>query len=332
MDKIAFIVGERFFYWTPILIMLGAACAAALFLAFYLAKGGRVSAGMVAVPMAVLLSLVFGRLIHWYCATDSYSGFLAAMTPGKPGDYALLGVFAGCLLSAALTWALGLGGGIPEMLDAMSVAGCAGIAVGRLAYFYSGTDRSWIPTTLGLPMGYPIVDPVSGGEEGRMATFLLQAIVAAVLFVVLTVEFFRKDRRKGDVALLFLLVYGASQVVLDSTRYDSLYFRSNGFVSVAQIFGALAMALPAVIYSIRGVKTLRMRKSFVFLWLGLAASVGLAGYMEYFVQRRGQQAAVGYGIMSLSMAAFVTISLVIRFREEARRRQLRRWSAPPLEE
>ena len=33
--------------------------------------------------------------------------------------------------------------------------------------------------------------------------------------------------KDGDTFLLFLLMYGASQVVLDSTRYDSLHFRSN---------------------------------------------------------------------------------------------------------
>ena len=46
------------------------------------------------IPLAIALSLLLGRLVHWYCRTSSYDSFEAAMKPFSPGGYALLGIFA----------------------------------------------------------------------------------------------------------------------------------------------------------------------------------------------------------------------------------------------
>ena len=39
-----------------------------------------------AVPLAFVLSMVLSRLIHWYCRTDSYVSFEAAMTDYTTGN------------------------------------------------------------------------------------------------------------------------------------------------------------------------------------------------------------------------------------------------------
>ena len=74
------------------------------------------------------------------------------------------------------------------------------------------------------------------------------------LFLILLIFYLPKKRKDGDTALIFLLLYGASQIVLDSTRYDKLFFRSNGFVSVVQVLGALGLLLVIVVFSARMVK------------------------------------------------------------------------------
>lgn len=313
MDKIAFIVGETFLYWNSILLTLGAACAVCLFLGFYLSRGGRGTAAAAAVPMAMLLSLVIGRFLHWYCRADAYAGLGAAMTDYSGGGYALLGAFLGCFLTAVLLRLTKVSENLPEMLDAMSVAGAAGIAVGRLSYFYSATDRGFLTVSKSLPIAYPVTNAVSGAVEYRLATFLLQAILTGIIFVLLAVYFFSGKRKTGDIALLFLMLYCAEQTVLDSTRYDSLFLRSNGFISVVQLLSAVAVIAVAVFWAVRAVRNRGFRKWFVPVWIAIPALMGGAGYMEYYVQRHGDLTTFCYSIMGTCLAALTVLSAVLYF-------------------
>ena len=318
MDKLAFISGETFIYWNSIFLTLAAAAAICFFLAFYIGKCGNAVAGFAMIPVSIVLSLIAGRFFHWYCRADSYDSFTAAMTDYTSGGYALMGVFLGCFLAACLTRLLFLQRNLPEMLDCMSIAGCAGIAVGRLASFFNSSDRGQIVESVqSLPFVYPVTNAVSGAQEYRLATFVIQAVVAAVLLIILAVFYIRGNKRDklrdGDTCLIFLLLYGASQVVLDSTRYDSLFFRSNGFVSVVQVLGALGLALSIILFSVRMVKACGFKFWQILLWVLIAAGIGGAGFMEYYVQRRGNEAVFAYSVMSACLAAVIALALLIRF-------------------
>lgn len=316
MERIAFINGDSFIYWNSIILTLATVTAILFFLAFYIGKRGNAAAGFTAVPVAMVLSLVLSRFIHWYSRTDSYSSFLSAMTEYSSGGFALLGVFAGCALAAALLRLICLHRNLPEMLDCMSVAGLAGIVVGRMASFFNGSDRGRIIESVkSLPFVYPVTNVVSGAEEYRLATFVIQAMVALVLFISLSVFYVRGWKRglkDGDTCLIMLLCYGASQVVLDSTRYDSLFFRSNGFVSIVQVMSALALGLAIVLFSVRMVKARRFRFWQVILWVVIAGLVGCAGFMEYYVQRHGNEAVFAYSVMSGCLVGIIGLTLLIR--------------------
>lgn len=315
MERIALVCAETVYYWSSIFLTLGTAVAICFFLALYLHRSGNAVAGFAVIPIALVLSLVLARLVHWYCRFDSYDSFFSAMTDYSSGGYALMGVFAGCLLAALLVRGLFLTQNLPQMLDCMAIAGCAGIAVGRLASFFGSSDRGQVMTSLTtLPFAWPVTNSVSGTQEYRLATFLFQALAALVLFLALGLWYLRRGRRSrdGDAALIFLLCYGASQVVLDSTRYDSLFFRSNGFISIVQVLGAVVMVLAVVIFSVRLVKNRGFRWWYVLLWLLQAAAVGGAGYMEYYVQRRGNEALFAYSVMSICLTVVVILALVLR--------------------
>ena len=105
---------------------------------------------------------------------------------------------------------------------------------------------------------------------------------------------------------------GASQVVLDSTRYDSLFFRSNGFVSVVQVLGALALVLAVILFSRRMVKARGFRAWQILLWLLIAIAIAGAGYMEYYVQRWGSKALFAYSVMSACLLFVICLTLFIR--------------------
>ena len=327
MDKLAFISGETFLYWSSIVYTLAAATAICFFLAFYIGKCGNAVAGFAAVPSGIALSLVAARFFHWYCRADSYDGFLSAMTDYSSGGYALMGVFLGCFLAACLLRLIRLSRSLPEMLDCMAISGCAGIAVGRLASLFNSSDRGQVLANFkSLPIAYPVTNAVSGAVEYRLATFMLQSLIALALFVGLSLFYIRGNKqgklKNGDTSLIFLLIYGASQVVLDSTRYDSLFFRSNGFVSVVQVLGALGLALAIFAFSKRMVKVYGLKFWQFLLWIPIAAGIGCGGFMEYYVQRRGNEAVFAYSVMSGCLIGVILLTLLIRYLTEKKERKL----------
>lgn len=327
MDKLAFINGESFLYWNSIVFTLAAATAVCFFLAFYIGKCGNAVAGFAVVPMSMFLGLIAARFFHWYCQADSYDGFLVAMTDYSSGGYALMGVFLGCFVAACLVRLIRLSRSLPEMLDCMAISGCAGIAVGRLASLFNSTDRGQVLANFrSLPIAYSVTNVVSGAVEYRLATFMLQSIVALLLFVGLSLFYIKGNKRgnlkNGDTSLIFLLIYGASQVVLDSTRYDSLFFRSNGFVSVVQVLGALGLGLAIFAFSRRMVKNWGLKFWQFLLWIPIAAGIGCGGFMEYYVQRHGNEAAFAYSVMSGCLVGVILLTLLIRFLAEKKAQKL----------
>lgn len=318
MEKIAFIRGETFIYWSPIVMVLAAVAAIAIYAAFYTKRDGNVFAMSVSVLLAVILSFPLSRLIHWYCRTSSYGSLYSAMTDYSVGGYALIGVFAGCLLSAAICRVFFLSASLPRMLDSMALGGGVGIALGRLASLFNSSDRGMIVSNeIGLPFAYATTNSVSGAVENRLATFMIQSIltggIVVLLVVYLLVSLLRKKKvRDGDIFLLFSMLYGSCQIVCDSTRYDQLFFRSNGFVSVVQILSLVALLIPLIIFSVRMVLNNRFRVWYLAIWIPMLGMMGLAGYMEYYVQRHGTEAAFAYSVMSACLIGINVLGLVTR--------------------
>ena len=326
MEKIAFISGGTFIYWSSIVMGLAVITAVCAFAALYYAKSNNALATGLMIPLSCVTSLVISRLIHWYCRADSYASFGVAMTDYSWGGYALMGVFAACILCAVILRRVKIVKNLPELFDSMALAGGAGIALGRLASFFNTSDRGiLVKETIGLPLAYPVTNAVSGLTENRLATFFLQSLITGAIVLVLLVWYLYNRRtgkkiKDGDVALLFLAGYGASQILLDSTRYDSLFMRSNGFVSIVQILGLIALVLALLIFSYRMVRDSGMRPWFICLWVGTLAGMGLAGYMEYYVQRHGDQALFAYSLMSLGLIITVAITVAIRWIGETLRK------------
>lgn len=318
MEKVAFINGGTFIYWSSIVLTFAAVTAIALFAGLYLWKSKNGMAMCLTIPVALLLSVVISRFVHWYCLTDSYESMNAALTDYTWGGYALMGAFAGCLLAACLMRLVQASKNLPQMLDCMSIAGGVGIAVGRLASLFNASARGQIVAeSWGLPFAYPVTNAVSGAAENRLATFMLQsvstgAIVVLLVLYMLVCALRRKKLRDGDVTLLFLLLYGTCQIILDSTRYDSLFMRSNGFVSIVQILGTVAVVVAIATFSVRMVLARGFKWYYILLWVLQLAVMGGAGYMEYYVQRHGDQAAFAYTNMGACLAVMVLIALIER--------------------
>lgn len=318
MERIAFISGGTYIYWSSIILTLAVLTAIAAFVALYLYKSGNALAICLMVPMSMISSFALARLIHWYCRTDSYASLSAAMTDHSWGGYALMGVFIACIVCALLLRLVRVVKNLAEMLDCMALAGGMGIVVGRLASFYNSSDRGLLVSEkMGLPFAYPVTNAVSGVVENRLATFMLQSIVTGLIVAVLLAYalYSRKQKKPvkdGDICLLFLAAYGGSQVLFDSTRYDSLFMRSNGFISIVQILGAVALGVAIIWFSVRMVKNNGLRPHYFSIWVVVLAMLGGAGYMEYHVQRHGDQAVFAYTVMGICIMVLIGATVVIR--------------------
>lgn len=307
MNRIAFVFGDLLIYWNSIIMALAILTGVLLFWAAFVRKSDHVAGAAILCPLAIVVSFWLARLIHWYFRADSYDGFFSAMTDFTGYGYALSGAFLGSILTAVLLWFLRILKELPLALDCMSIGGSAAIAVGRLSSFYTVENRGDILSgVIQLPLVYPIVNATSGAVEYRFATFLFQSMIAAVIFTILLILFLKNRKyQDGDIALIFLLMYCASQVVLDSTRYDALRLRSNGFISVVQVLCALALVMTIVIFSVRLCRNRGWKAMYIPLWLIIAGCIGGAAYMEYHVQRHGDQAVFAYSVMSACLCVVV---------------------------
>ena len=329
MNKIAFIIGETFLYWNTIILLLAVVTAICMFLFLYLRERRHGASAALLVPLSIIAATFCARFLHWYCCSNAYESLNAAMTTFTGGGYALMGVFAGCAIVACLLRLTRIVKNLPMTFDCMALSGGAGIAVGRLACLFTAADRGPLVQTLQIfPLAYPVSSAVTGMVEWRFATFMVQSITTGVITAVLLVFYLMGQRgqhrrlKDGDTACLFLSFYGASQVVLDSTRYDSLFLRSNGFVSIVQILGAAALILTMVYFSVRLVKARGFRWWYIALWTAYAGMAGGAGFMEYWVQRHGNLAVFCYSIMSACLFGMLILLCVVRTLAVSRELQL----------
>lgn len=324
MDRIAIISEKVFVYWTPVIIALAVITALCIYASSYLLKGGKVTALFVSLPLCLVLGMVLGRMMHWYCRPGVYNSFADAMTDYSQGDFALVGAFAGCIITAGLLRLIRLSDNLPKMLDAMAVGACVAIPIGRLAPLFNSAGRGMMmPEGMGLPMAYPLINAVTGVPESRLATFMLQCIITAVIAVLLLAyvavcRFRKKKIKDGDTFLIFLTAYCCSQILCDSMRNDALVLRSNGFVSMVQIVGAIGFAFCLVLFSIRSVKAKGLKYYHFLLWVGIAGMLGLAGGMEYFVQNNGHRALLAYSVMGSALLVTVLCTLTMRFLGKAK--------------
>ena len=87
---------------------------------------------------------------------------------------------------------------------------------------------------------------------------------------------------------------------------------------MVQIMGLL---VPIVLFSVRMVKSRGIKLWQFPIWVGILGLLGMAGYMEYYVQRNAHKAVMTYSVMGGCLAAVVILGLVIRGLIRAKERQ-----------
>ena len=144
MNQIAVCIGDTFIYWSSVIIFLGIAACFALTYALYTSHGGRGSALWLLLPLALFFSVVFARLIHWYCHDEQYAGFMSAMLDYSQGDYFLHGAIFGTMLAGLLVKKLGFTQNLGRLFDCLAPGAALCIAFIRLSALFNTSCRSKI--------------------------------------------------------------------------------------------------------------------------------------------------------------------------------------------
>ena len=296
------------------LIALGALSFALMLTALRLWQGRRVLPVLIALPFGAAAALYLGRFIQWYCLSESYTSLGAAMSDLRTGGFSLVGALAAAIGCVWLLRLIGAEKDTRALLDDLALSGALGIAAGRLGERFGSADRGKIlienEALQRLPFSAVVIHPVSGEAEWRFATFCAQSLWALFLFLLLAARTIRlsrrepelREREKGGGFLLFVTLYCESQILLDSTRYDALFLRSNGFVSMEQILSLTVLTAVMAFLTVGGIRAGAAKRGYLLYWVLFLCGFGLAGYMEYYVQRHGGEFLLSYGLMAVGLA------------------------------
>lgn len=312
MNAIAICAGSTVIYWSGMIIALGIAAGFALTYSLYTSYVGTGRPLWVLLPAAVFFSVVFCRLLHWYCHMEQYTSLLNALTDYSGGGYCLPGAVLGVLTAAYLTGRLGFTGNAARMLDAAAPGAALCAAFIRLSALFNSSCRGKIVITRPALQHLPLASPVytGGAAEYRFAAFFVEflvllAVSAALLrfyFSRRSIEMRGRESSDGHTARMLLLLFSAVEFIFDSTRYDSSFMHLNGFVSIVQVFSAASMLALLIYYSRMSVRVSGRSGRRAGLWIGWGVSLVCAALAEYLVQRHGDWYGRCYLLMFTGLA------------------------------
>lgn len=259
--------------------------------------------------LALALGFVFSRL--FYCFLDESLGYsmpLWAIVQVNIGGYSIMGALLGACLAAVITGSL-TGRPAARIMDCLAPAFLLFVAferVGESVIEGFGQSRA-------LTMDFFINSflAVEGDDGFYLATFRIEAVVAAVLFVVMLLDI-RPQRRAGDTFIKFMLLFGATQIILESLRYDN-HMTVHAFVRVEQILSMALLGFGVITLAIRNWKK-RFALSLVSV-IVIPLVVGIGVGIEFMLDRTGINRLLLYAVFSLVVA--VPAWLGLRLRREA---------------
>lgn len=228
--------------------------------------------GLIGIPLGILLARVFYCLIDFGIFTDYYENPWL-MLCFFDGGLSMAGLFCGLVLAAFIT-ARATKQPAGELMDVL----CAplGLSIAILRFGEQFTDLGvgkavsggWL--TASAPWLF-VQSRMGVLVEYRLNAWLYEAVVALVIFVitmwVCTALHRRKSNHSGDVALFFIALYGASQIMLESIRDDGHMLVV--FLRVSQV---LAACLPVTAMGVLTRRYVRIRgRANARVWLSWGA-------------------------------------------------------------
>lgn len=307
------------------LTRFGLLCAAALLLGlivcglFLRRKGGSYGTWIRFCLCVIVCAWLFARLL--FSCTDWIMMPLEAIfdlnTERDPfsflyfwrGGYSLMGAALGAVIGAKIAekWTGSARGSLRDLL-AFGIP--AAVLAERLAEAGTGLGEGRIVTTqwvidsgLCLNLDGVYVLPV----------YWFEAAMAVILFVIM-LFLSRKPARDGLLCERFLLLFGLTQVIMESLRGDGHLVEH--FVHVQEVYAILFAAGVALVWSRRAEKKPGRGRRLALGWVAIFAAAGVAIWAEFGVDRWGNR-LLAYGVLILCMLAIGLTASWIRRMEKA---------------
>ncbi len=226
--------------------------------------------------LSLPLGLIGARLFHFLGNYFYYEevGFDALLRLWD-GGFALWGAVGGVALAA---WIAGKGSRVPvsSLLDTLAGPGAVAIGLARFAEYFSGEGLGpYVETEFFCR--FPFAVYRADYEVWNWAVFVLEGLAALMIAGIL----FRKKRPAGDTARLFLLLYAACQITLESLRRDHclrwLFVRVSQLTALIVILGLM---LSGTIRWIKSKEKTPLAK-IVLSWLAVALCAGIIVAIEF---------------------------------------------------
>ena len=173
------------------------------------------------IPFAIIGARLYYVLFNW----KDYAGDIHAILAIRSGGLAIHGgLFAGIIVGILVCRHYKIN--LVEMMDLVFPAVALGQAIGRWGNFFNSE-------AYGVPADLPWSIIVN--DLKVHPTFLYESIWCFLLFLFL-IWVDRKRKFRGQIVLLYAILYSAERAVVEGLRTDSLYFlgiRQAQIVSVA---------------------------------------------------------------------------------------------------
>ena len=240
--------------------------------------------------LSPMLGLFFARLVY-VAAEVNFAPFLSFQNAVnlRLGGLSMYGALIGAVLGALISARLG-GLKKAEWLDMITPSLFLFIAVARLGEQY---------TTLGIsrPLVTGVLDhtflAVRDEFDAYLRTYLLENAAAIILCAACFV-YNKKQRRAGDVFLFGALLFGASQTLFESLRFDA-HIRFS-FVGLHQVLSAALFSGVLIFLAIRLIKQkTHQRLAIISLSLILPLLGAIIG-IEFMIDRSQVNKWLSYAI------------------------------------
>lgn len=289
---------------------LYAAVGAALALAvlWVLLKKKRAKPGTL--PLTGVLAMGCGFIVSrlFFCLMDQGLGapvpiYGAVQVTG--GGYSMMGALLGACLGAILAARL-TKQNAASLLDMLSPCLMLFVFCVRLGERHIEDFGISRPLVGELLKGSFLA--VEGDYDWALATYLLEAAAALVLALILLRDEAQKERRRGDTFLLFLILFGATQIIMESLRFDQHMHLS--FVGLQQIMALALLATGVTIAALRAMKTRRKLAITALVLLPVAAGIGVG--LEFMIDRTTVNRYLLYALFILTVGAPAYLGILLR--------------------
>lgn len=242
--------------------------------------------------LAVPASMFFSRIIYWYCNMESFDSFKSAITNYNSGEYCISGLLLGIWLPAMILQLTKAVKSRFEILGAMAPGFAFVIAMIRFSHYFYNTCR-----------GKLMID-ADGNEKYQFTPYLISFVVMLVVAIIA----FIFSSNSEHCYKLFLILFCAEEIFIDSTRSDAshLFFSGEALANLNKgaSFMGLSQFISALILAYVWARSLRKKQpAKIILFL---AGLIIAGGCEYLVQRFTSMYLPIYGGQLLGLALMIT--------------------------